>query len=390
MSTKNLLIFNRFFGEFLPILPILGVFFSENGLNLSDLTVVFLTLAVTVAVCEVPASLFADRSNLKLVLLFSRCLKAVAFCIAFLVPTFSGFIVAAIFWGLSSAFDSGTFQAYLYTYLENVKKQDLFSKWYGYSMSAGMFGTLLATLATTQVVRVGFINLQYIGIIALFVSIGTAILLPNVIRRTTDSVNTNSVNEISFGTLLKVIMNHRSLFSIFAIGITAGAIKGTLDDYTSLLLSETGWSLLFVGYALLVIEIFRAFGTGFGGYFKLSTIKQNIVLLLIGMLFFIVGYFIHPLASLIGIVFIILLDSLLWVQNDTAIQEIANDDNRATYASIKNLGTEVISFALLGIIWRMGDSINIATVYVGAGLFILSVSVVLFFVNTVSVPRSHI
>jgi MFS family permease len=382
-----LLIINRFLGESLPLLPLLALYFSENGLSLSTLSIIFATLAVTVFVFEIPAGLLADRTSLKEVLVVSRILKLVAFITFYIASSVTGFALGAILWGLSSALDSGTFQGYLHQLLQTTKQTGDFANWYSHTMTASILGMLVSAGIATQVSWLGFESLQYIGIGALCVSILVTTALPKTARIIPFEVTSTNTKEYFISTAKSILIS-RSLLIILLIGVATGAIKGTFDDYTPLLLTSVGWSLTTVGYAVFLVYALQASGTYIGGFVQKNLNRQWLNVLICGLAFLGVGIIANPVLTLCLLGVIIVVDGILWVQNDSSLQELSTDQNRVTLASIKNFLTELCAFFILGLLWLFGDSTNLLTFYIYAGLALCIVAFIAKFKSIIKIPKA--
>jgi hypothetical protein len=81
---------------------------------------------------------------------------------------------------------------------------------------------------------------------------------------------------------------------------------------------------------------------------------------------------------ILALVLILFIDAILWVHNDTAIQRHANDDNRATVASIKNFGTEAIAGSVFLITWLFGSKWEVDYLYFAGGILLIMMSFLLF------------
>lgn len=75
------------------------------------------------------------------------------------------------------------------------------------------------------------------------------------------------------------------------------------------------------------------------------------------------------LVVIFALVVILFIDAILWVHNDTAIQRHANDDNRATVASIKNFGTETIAGSVFLITWIFGSDWEVGYLFLLEGFY---------------------
>lgn len=117
------LVLVQFIGESTLIYPLYSIMFSDRT-NISALGVGFLLAAwqITQIVAEIPTGVIADRFSKKYSIVIGRLLKAICFGIWFMFPSFTGYLIGFIVWGIGEAFISGAVQAYLYELSDGDKK----------------------------------------------------------------------------------------------------------------------------------------------------------------------------------------------------------------------------------------------------------------------------
>lgn len=376
---KHFLLYSyRFTGELVPIVPFLALFYQDAGLSVSELTFVFLTLAATVFLLEIPTGKWTDRSDVRAVLIVSRVFKLLAFSTVFILDSYAGFVVGSIFWGISSALDSGAFQSYVFMYARRYGVLKQFESLYSRVATCTMLAFFLSVLLTTQVDYFGFDGLQIIGLVSLSLSIVLCIFLPRVHKELSESQS--QVDARTAGEIMKYLAQNPVLALVMCIGILAGGFKGTLDEYTSIGFSEFGASLLIIGYLLFFLEILRSAGTFISQWIHVSIRRQTQILMLCGVLFVAIGYYENYLFMLAAVTAVILVDAILWIHNDTALQRMATDQNRATLSSYKNFATELLAMIIFLSIW-LTDEVTVSSLYLVLGAILAVSSVVLLFLH---------
>lgn len=360
----------RFTGECIPIIPLLGIFLSQSGLSLSQISIVFFTLAFTVFLLEIPTGVIADRVQTKLILVLSRLLKLLAFSCLYFYPVFLGFIAFAFLWGVSSALDSGAFQAYVFY---SSSDDTSFEKKYSRAMTASMFGLLVCTLIASQILVLGFHNLQLLGLFFLIFSLLLATLLPHVVAKN----HYPEKSEYGFLPALKHVQLSGILPILLIVGVSAGSIKGSLDEYTSLLFSAKAITLSTIGYTLFFFEVLKSSGGLLSQWIKVSVIQQYVILIIFGICFIVAGVGQNYILVLFALAIVTIFDSILWIQNDTSIQIAATDQNRATIASVKNFSIELFSMLIFFSIWLLGDHLTTEKIYTALGGFLVFIGIML-------------
>ena len=370
MSRENLyylnIYCNRFLGDMVPVMPILGLLLLERGFTLSTISLFFLCVAITIIVVEIPAGFIADIKNPRLVVIISRLFKLLAFATLFIAFDIYTLCLAAVLWGLSSAFDSGAMQSYLFQLTRQRGDQEKFESVYGNTFTASLLGLLVAGLLAAQITVLGFTILQYIGIGALVLCVLSVLFFPRVAEFV--PIKEASEGRFAYGTSFRSLLSLKPiLFILLGIGIFAGGIKGSLDEYVTLLLADKGLAFGVIGYVVFCLEVLKTGGAAIASRFKLSIRIQLLVLGILGCAFLAaaLGNFVVAIIALVTVIFI---DAILWVHNDTAIQRQASDENRATVASVKNFGTEVLAAGVFFMTWLFGESIDQFSLYDRRGL----------------------
>lgn len=346
--TKAMINIFRFFGEFTPIVPYAPVFFSKQGLTLSQISFLFLIGALTTVALEIPTGILADKINRKTVLILSRLAKLSCFVVWLISPTLSGFLVGFVLWGLATALDSGAFQAFVYDTLQRSNQSERFSEVYGSSAGWSFVGLFLSAITAALLIPWGFMPLLTVAIISLMISLITVFFIPRPLSVVSGE------KKSSIGLMLssiKFLSASKLLIGILVLGIAAGGIKGSLEEYYSLFLESKGVALVVIGIAIASFEAMKSLGAFVASRVQRMLALQTFLVMIVGALLiasgFVPGYYIILLLAIVAII-----DAMFWVANDTAIQRAAHARNRATLASLKNFGIEVIallSFALFNV-----------------------------------------
>ena len=108
---------------FMLIMPIVALFYTDNGLSDFDIYLLQAIYSVSVAVLEIPSGYMADIIGRKKSLVMGSILGAAGYVIYSLSTGFSGFLLAEITLGLGGSFISGSDSAMLYDSLAGMKKQ---------------------------------------------------------------------------------------------------------------------------------------------------------------------------------------------------------------------------------------------------------------------------
>ena len=140
---------------FLLLMPVLVLFYQENGLDLQDVFIVQAFFSVCIIVFEVPSGYFADRLGRRQSMLIGTISAAIGFGIYAFSDTLPEILCAQFFIAIGGSFISGSDTALLYDTLIELKQADQYQRIAGRLGSignfsegiAGLLGGLLALLS---------------------------------------------------------------------------------------------------------------------------------------------------------------------------------------------------------------------------------------------------
>ena len=188
MLKKNPLeIFNvaTFLQTQILMLPVLLLFYQENGLTASDLFLFQGIFSITALLVEVPAGYIGDifprRNILILSYCFFLCRLVLWLCIGFFTDKYWVVLIGEILYSFSKAFYSGVADGYVYDYLKSQHKTHQMLKGYGKLNFCMSVGTACAALIGPKLYNdYGFSVLIIIEMILNSTAIGLLFLLPKV------------------------------------------------------------------------------------------------------------------------------------------------------------------------------------------------------------------
>ncbi|MBM9603977.1 MFS transporter [Desulfopila inferna] len=131
---------------FMLIMPIVALYYTENGLDAYDIYLLQAIYSVSVAVLEIPSGYMADIIGRKKSLVMGSILGTLGFVLYSLSHDFTGFLLAEITLGLGGSFISGSDSALLYDSLASMKKEHRYLRLEGRITSLGNFAETTAAL----------------------------------------------------------------------------------------------------------------------------------------------------------------------------------------------------------------------------------------------------
>jgi len=143
--------------ELVPIYPSYAIMMGERGVAPLELSALFIIWTATALALDVPTGPLADRYSRKRLLVASNVIKGLAFVPWLALPTFFGFALGFVLWGIGSSIGSGTLEAFLYDALRARGDEDAFAKVYGRGIAANSFGVATALLVGGALAQHGYV-----------------------------------------------------------------------------------------------------------------------------------------------------------------------------------------------------------------------------------------
>jgi MFS family permease len=254
---RNLFYTFAFFDEFILIYPLYAIMFADRGLSPAQISSLFIVWSLTAFLLEVPSGSVADKYSRKNVLFFATLIRAFGFLIWLLLPSYWGFLLGFVLWGISSAFTSGTLEALVYDELKRVGKTSAYTKVVGRIEALAISGTILGGFAAALLADYGYEPVLVLSIAAVLLSSIPVYLLPK-------ANPVESTGEVKYLDYLRegveiVLKNTKLLFIIIFAAIMTGL--GAVDEYYNLFFDEKGFSNQWIAIAISIVFLFGAAGS---------------------------------------------------------------------------------------------------------------------------------
>lgn len=164
-----------FLRELLFIIPVVVLFWQENGLSLTKIMILQAIYTLSIAIFEVPTGVFADKIGRKQSLSIGAFVLLIAAVVYSLGYNFWQFVIAEVVWGLGVTFASGADSAFVYDTLKQSKKEYDFKKIWGNSKSLEYFaaGTaaIIGGFVATYSLRLNWVLVAVSMLLLFFVSL---------------------------------------------------------------------------------------------------------------------------------------------------------------------------------------------------------------------------
>ncbi|MCG8969953.1 MULTISPECIES: MFS transporter [Streptomyces] len=368
-----------FLDDFVLLYPVYALLFSDAGLSVWQISSLFALWSVTGVLLEVPSGAWADAVSRRLLLWLGPLLTAAGFALWVLVPSYGAFALGFVLWGAGGALGSGALEALVHDELDRLGAADRYARVMGRARSAGLVAVMAAMgLAGPVFARGGYPAVGAASILVCLLAAALATRFPE--HRTPVTGGDGWASTLRSG--LAEARADRSVRGALLLVPAVGAVWGALDEYTPLLVRDTGvaeatvpWLLLLIwagatAGGLLAGPAERLGNAGFGGLLAGAALA-----LAVGA-----GAGTPPGLALVAVAFGGF--QLASVLADARLQRRIGASGRATLTSLAGLGTELATVAVYGAYAVVGTGTGHGTAFAVFAVPYLLTAVVLVAART--------
>ncbi len=359
----------KFFDDFVLIYPFYTLMFADFGITPAQIGILLGVWSLTSFVLEVPSGVIADKFSRKHILFFAQLVRAVGYAVWIFVPTFQGFLIGFVLWGIKSAFTSGTYQALIYDLLKDGGREREYSKVYGRAKTLSYIGNLAASGCAALAIHMGYSFVLTMSILALVMS---AIVISSV-----KSVRSaGSTHEKKYYTLLKsgftFILKESLVLKLIAFAAIAHALGGAIDEYFPIFGSLTGVDKSAIAIFIGVTGAAEALASFYAHKFEHLPSRFFYVLLVIsGILFYVAA----TLLNVSGLVLLVIFSGLYVISSvvtESKIQHLIPSESRATVSSLQGFMVELAVLAVYFGFGLLAETFDYARAFQIFGMLIIA------------------
>ncbi|MEU4614153.1 MFS transporter [Streptomyces umbrinus] len=363
-----------FLDDFVLLYPVYALLFSDTGLTVWQISSLFCLWSLTGVLLEIPSGAWADAVSRRLLLWFGPLLTAAGFTLWVLAPSYWAFAIGFVLWGAKGALGSGALEALVYEELDRLGAAYRYAAVMGRARVAGLVAVMAAIpLAGPVYAFGGYPAVGLASVLACLLTAATATRFPEhrepadgpgEVRADGPGEGLGEGPEDAPGggwtrTLragLAEARGDRSVRGALLLVPAVTAVWGALDEYTPLLVRDTGvaesavpnWLLLiWAGAAVggLLAGVGRRLGTGgFAGLLSVSAVALA------------AGAWVRTPAG-IGLVALSFCGfQLASVLADARLQDRIGGTGRATLTSVAGVGTDLTTIAVYGAYGVIGSA----------------------------------
>jgi len=359
---------------FMLIMPIVALYYSDNGLDDFDIYLLQAIYSVSVAVLEIPSGYMADIIGRKKSLIAGSILGTLGYVIYSLSSDFSGFLLAEIALGFGGSFISGSDSAMLYDSLAGVKQQHRYLQLEGRITSLGNFAETTAAVCGGVIAVILSYRFVYISqAIIAAVAIPASLLLLEPPRK-------KMLSPPGLGHILRVckesLFTNKKLSSTLILSSIIGTSTLCMAWTAQVYFVNAGLTEKLITPLWVILNLTVAVVAAFAAIVVEKMGKRNAILAII--IIIPLSYILLGILPLVPAIMVLLIFYGIRGYATPLLKDMANrycdSDTRATVLSIRNMIIR-IGFAILGpAIGAMsaGYSLSFALKLSGTVLLVLS------------------
>ncbi len=377
-----------FLDEFVLLYPLYALLFTDTGLDAAQVSALFVLWSATVVALEVPSGALADTLSRRAMLVAAPLLGAAGWALWVAAPSFWAFAAGFVLWGTRSALVSGAFEALAYEELAVHGAAGDYARVLGRSTTAGVVAVVLATaLAAPAFTLGGYPLLGAASVVASLLAAVAALLLPEH-RGSVAVAGPGPAGQVTSGpdddeggyleTLRAGLREARGAPAVRRAVLLVPAVTavwGSLEEYTSLLIRDTGvptaqvpwWELvLWAGVAAGGLLAGRAAGLSARG---LAAVVAGAGLLLAA------GSVGGVTAGVVAVALAFGALQLSGVVVGAWLQDAVTGRARATVTSVSSLAAELVAVLVFVVYGLLADRYGHGWTFALLGLAYLPVAV---------------
>jgi MFS family permease len=334
-----------FLDDFVLLYPVYALLFSDTGLAVWQISSLFALWSVTGVLLEVPSGVWADAVSRRLLLWLGPLLTAAGFTLWVLAPSYGAFALGFVLWGAGGALGSGALEALVHDELERLGAAGGYARIMGRARAAGLIAVMAAMGLAGPVLALG--GHPAVGAASVLVCLLTAAAATRFPEHRTPAAGPGSWTATLRAGLAEARAD-RSVRGALLLVPAVSAVWGALDEYTPLLVRDTGVADGTVPYLLLLVWAGATAGSLLAGAGERLTTTGLAVLLAGAGLALAAGSAAGTPAGLVLVALAFGGFQAATVLADARLQRRIEATGRATLTSVAGLGTELATVAVFG------------------------------------------
>ncbi|MEU3789981.1 MFS transporter [Streptomyces fructofermentans] len=338
-----------FLDDLVLLYPVYALLFRDTGLTVWQISSLFGLWALTGVLLEIPSGAWADAVSRRLLLWVGPLLTAAGFALWVLAPSYWAFALGFVLWGVKGALGSGALEALVYEELDRLGAADRYAGLMGRAQAAGLVAVMAAVGLAGPVLAFG--GYPAVGLASVLACLLTALVATRFPEHR-EAPGPGGPDEGWARTLragLAEARGDRPVRAALLLVPAVTAVWGALDEYTPLLVRDTGVSDSAVPLWLLLIWAGATAGGLLAGVGRRLGDRGFAWLLAASAVSLAVGAAVRSPAGVALVAVAFCGFQLASVLADVRLQERIGGSGRATLTSVAGVGTDLATVGVYGL-----------------------------------------
>lgn len=327
--------------------PVYALLFADAGLSTAQISTLFVLWSVVSFVVEIPSGAWADTWSRRRLYALGAFLTALGFGLWVVWPTYPGFALGFVLWGLGGSLGSGTLEALVYDELAAAGAGDRYARVAGRGGTIGILAQLVATVLASPVYAWGGYHLVGACSVAVVAAGGWVSLGFAETPRQEDADEYGGVR--GYLATLKAGLDEvrHSRAVLWAVAIAA-LVPGftALDEYLPLLARDAGASTVVVPLLFALPSLLMAVGSALAGRWAGVRAGRLGLAFAAGAVLLAAGALSGRIAGMVPIAVTFGVLQFAIVIAETRLQDSITSGSRATVLSVAGFAAEVCAVLL--------------------------------------------
>ena len=358
--------------------------FVAHGLTPVQVASTLIAWSITGIVLQIPAGAAADRWSRRAVLATGQAVRAFGYLVWLVWPTYPGFLIGMIAWGVKSALTSGIFEALLYDELAAMDQRESYARLVGRTAAMSYVAVLAASIGAALSVSLGY----PVVILASAAGSGAAALaamsLPHAspalaIRR---AVGLDQIRDAA-----AFAIRDRAIPWVIGLAAVSIAFGGGLDGFWPIYASGTGLTVSHVAVFSGAVSVGQIIAN-FSAHRLRTTPEVGFYLLVLGigaLLTLATGIY-RPWTILI-VAIVPGLFKLIDVNFDARLKALIPSESRATLGALKTFVGQVAMTGLLSAFGALAQGVSYRIAFLASGLSLIAIALIFLSARKITSAR---
>ena len=334
----------RFLDTFILIFPFYTVMFAERGLSPAQIGLALAAWSGTALVLEIPTGALADRFSRRWLLFAAQLIRGLGFLIWVLVPSFWGFLIGLMLWGVKTALVSGTFEALVFDELKAAGRATDYARAIGHSQTGRFSGLMAASLLAAAMAGIGYPALTLMSVATAVLAALAALLLPRA-PKAVAAYPADYLGQMRQG--VREAVRRPGVLPILLFIAAMQAMLAACEDYWQIFGREIGLGGTQIALFVAALSAAQAAGSAFSHRAPLAhPAALHGLVAAGGVLLFSAAALFQPASVILAVAFTGLC-RVADVRADARFQHALSGESRATVASVKGFASQTATTVLI-------------------------------------------